>query len=262
MVAIIGAGPAGLSAAEILALRGFQPIVLEKNAFAGGQLQLANKPPKGKDHLVFHRPVSRRFENGAEIRFNIQATPQLVRDLNPYAVIVATGGSAVTPPIEGAGLSHVCTVTEILDGSVRLKNKRVTVIGSGMTGLETAEKLALDGNQLLVVEMLDQIAPGAHFQNLDDVLPRLKKYQANFITHHKLISITADAVILENTATGRRREEKTDHVVLAVGVRSNDKLALELAPHFPRLYTIGDARKVGRIAQAVRDGFDTAWKLV
>lgn len=45
MVAIIGAGPAGLSAAEILALRGFQPIVLEKNAFAGGQLQLANKPP-------------------------------------------------------------------------------------------------------------------------------------------------------------------------------------------------------------------------
>jgi hypothetical protein len=59
-----------------------------------------------------------------------------------------------------------------------------------------------------------------------------------------------------------RREEKTDHVVLAVGVRSNDKLALELAPHFPRLYTIGDARKVGRIAQAVRDGFDTVWKLV
>ncbi|GAB6271369.1 MAG: hypothetical protein STSR0003_12130 [Smithella sp.] len=50
--------------------------------------------------------------------------------------------------------------------------------------------------------------------------------------------------------------------MLAVGVRSNDKLALELAPHFPRLYTIGDARKVGRIAQAVRDGFDTVWKLV
>ena len=45
-IAIIGAGPAGLSAAEILGLRGFKPIVLEKNAFVGGQLQLANKPPK------------------------------------------------------------------------------------------------------------------------------------------------------------------------------------------------------------------------
>jgi len=263
VVVIIGAGPAGLSAAEILGLRGFQPIVLEKNAFVGGQLQLANKPPKKeKISWCFTDLYHAALKNGAEIRFNIKATPQSVRDLNPYAVIVAAGGSAVTPSIEGAGLSHVCTVTEVLDGTVQLKNKRVTVIGSGMTGLETAEKLAEDGNQLLVVEMLDQIAPGAHFQNLDDVLPRLKKYQANFITSHKLIKITADAVILENTATGRRREEKTDHVVLAVGVRSNDKLALELAPHFPRLYTIGDARKVGRIAQAVRDGFDTAWKLV
>ncbi|MCK7477479.1 MAG: NAD(P)-binding protein [Candidatus Moduliflexus flocculans] len=46
VVAIIGAGPAGLSAAEILGLRGFKPIVFEKNAFVGGQLQLANKPPK------------------------------------------------------------------------------------------------------------------------------------------------------------------------------------------------------------------------
>ncbi len=57
-------------------------------------------------------------------------------------------------------------------------------------------------------------------------------------------------------------EEKIDHVVLSVGVNSNDKLAKELEPHFERIYTIGDARKVGRIAQAVRDGFDTAWNLM
>jgi 2,4-dienoyl-CoA reductase-like NADH-dependent reductase (Old Yellow Enzyme family) len=50
-------------------------------------------------------------------------------------------------------------------------------------------------------------------------------------------------------------------VRLAVDVRSNDKLALELGPHFARLYTFGDARKVGRIAQAVRDRFDTAWNM-
>lgn len=44
-VVIVGAGPAGLMSAEVLAKRGFKPIVLEKNAFPGGQLQLANKPP-------------------------------------------------------------------------------------------------------------------------------------------------------------------------------------------------------------------------
>jgi NADH dehydrogenase FAD-containing subunit len=93
-----------------------------------------------------------------------------------------------------------------------------------MTGLKTAEELAEDGNQLFAVEMMDQIAPDAHSQHLDDVLPRLKVYHTDFITSHKLVKITADGIILENTANSQR--------------------------------------KVGRIAQAVSDGFDTAWNLM
>jgi pyruvate/2-oxoglutarate dehydrogenase complex dihydrolipoamide dehydrogenase (E3) component len=131
-----------------------------------------------------------------------------------------------------------------------------------MTGLETAEKLAEDGNSILIVEMMDKIGPGAHSQHLDDVLPRLKSYNVDFITSHKLIKINGEGIILESTTSGQFKEEKADYVVLSVGVRSNDKLAKELGPHFARLYTIGDARKIGRIAQAVRDGFDTAWNLI
>ncbi len=74
VVAIIGAGPAGLSAAEILGLRGFKPIVLEKNAFVGGQLQLANKPPKKeKINWCFTDLYNAAVKNGAEIRFNTEA---------------------------------------------------------------------------------------------------------------------------------------------------------------------------------------------
>lgn len=262
VVAVIGAGPAGLSAAEILGLRGFKPVVFEKNSFVGGQLQLANKPPKKeKINWCFTDLYHAAVKNGAEVRFNTGATLESIKALNPYAVIVATGGQAITPSIEGVNQPHVCTVTEILDGTVKLKGKRIAVIGSGMTGLETAEKLAEDGNRILIVEMMDQIAPGVHSQHVDDVLPRLKEYQTDFITSHKLAKITADRIVLENTENGRQIEEEADHVVLSVGVRSNNKLAGELAPHFERFYTIGDARKVARIAQAVRDGFDTAWNL-
>ncbi|HQP30209.1 MAG TPA: NAD(P)/FAD-dependent oxidoreductase [Deltaproteobacteria bacterium] len=262
VVVVIGAGPAGLSAAEILGLRGFKPIVFEKNAEVGGQLQLANKPPK-KDKInwcftdLYHAAV----KNGAEIRFNSSPTLADIQALDPYAIIVATGGSAIRPPIDGADQPHVCTVTEILDGSVKLTRERVAMIGSGMTGLETAEKLCEEGNRVLVVEMMDQIGPGAHSQHLDDVLPRLKAYNAEFISGHKLVKITTGGIILEDTKTGQRMEHAVDHVVLAVGVRSNDKLAKELRPHFVRLNTIGDARKIGRIAHAVRDGFDVAWNL-
>jgi 2,4-dienoyl-CoA reductase-like NADH-dependent reductase (Old Yellow Enzyme family)/thioredoxin reductase len=262
VIAIIGAGPAGLSAAEISGLRGFKPIVLEKNAFAGGQLQLANKPPKKeKINWCFTDLHNAAVKNGAEIRFSTEATLESIRALNPYAVIVATGGNSVIPPIEGVKQPHVCTVTEILNGTVKLRGKRVAVIGSGMTGLETAEKLAEDGNQIIIVEMLNQIGPDAFGQHLDDILPRLKAYKVDFIAGHKLMKITANSIIVENTSSRQQREEKIDYVVLSVGVKSNDKLAKELQPHFEKVYTIGDARKVGRIAQAVRDGFDTAWNL-
>ena len=263
VVAIIGAGPAGLSAAEICGLRGFTPIVFEKNSFVGGQLQLANKPPKKeKINWCFTDLYHVAVKNGAEVRFNTEATLESIKDLDPYAVIVATGGNAITPPIEGVKQLHVCTVTEILDGTVNLRGKRVAIIGSGMTGLETAEKLAEEDNRILIVEMMDKIGPGAHSQHLDDVLPRLKAYNVDYITGHKLIKITADGITLESTTNGRHRQEKVDNVVLSVGVRSNNKLAKELGPHFARLYTIGDARKIGRIAQAVRNGFDTAWNLM
>jgi len=124
------------------------------------------------------------------------------------------------------------------------------------------EKLAEEGNRVLVVEMMDQIAPGAHLQHVEDVLPRLKAYSADFITGHKLTKISADVIFLESTAGGKCREEKADAVVLSVGVQSNNALAAALQPHFSRLCVIGDARRVGRIPQAVRDGFDTAWNLM
>jgi 2,4-dienoyl-CoA reductase-like NADH-dependent reductase (Old Yellow Enzyme family)/thioredoxin reductase len=262
VIAIIGAGPAGLSAAEILGLRGFKPVVLEKNAFVGGQLQLANKPPKKeKINWCFTDLYNAAVKNGAEVRFNTEATQESIKALHPYAVIVATGGNSIIPPIEGVGLPHVCTVTEILNGTVALKGKRVAVIGSGLTGLETAEKLAEDGNRITIVEMLSQIGPDAFVQHLDDILPRLKAYKVDFIVGQKLIKITADSIIMENTESGQQSEEYIDYVVLSVGVKSNDKLARELQPYVERIYTIGDARKVGRIAQAVRDGFDTAWQI-
>jgi NADPH-dependent 2,4-dienoyl-CoA reductase/sulfur reductase-like enzyme len=261
-VAVIGAGPAGLSAAEVLGMRGFKPIVLEKNSEAGGQLQLANKPPKkDKINWCFTDLLNAARKNGAEIRFNTMATRDIVQALNPYAVIVAAGGVAIRPRIEGVDLPHVATCTEILSGGVKLSGKRVAVIGAGLTGLETAEKLAEDGNQILVVEMLDRIGRDALPQSVDDVVSRLRAYSPTILTSQKLAQIKPDCIVLEQTKTKQRIEQKADYVVLAVGVKSNNALAAELKPYFPRLYTIGDAKKVGRIAHAIRDGFDTAWNL-
>ncbi|MDT8272429.1 MAG: FAD-dependent oxidoreductase [Desulfomonilia bacterium] len=261
-MAIIGAGPAGLAAAEVLGLRGFRPVILEKNAEVGGQLQLANKPPKKeKINWCFSDLASAARKNGAEIRFETTATREAVQALNPYAVIVATGGVAIRPPIVGADLPNVSTYTEILAGSVKVSGKHVAVIGAGLTGLETAEKLAEDGNQIVLVEMLDKIGQDALPQCVDDVVSRLTAHNPTIITSHKLVQVKPGTIVLEHVRSKQRREQPVDHVVLAVGVQSNDVLAQQLRPYFPKLYTVGDARKVGRIAHAIRDGFDTAWNL-
>jgi 2,4-dienoyl-CoA reductase-like NADH-dependent reductase (Old Yellow Enzyme family)/thioredoxin reductase len=261
-VAVIGAGPAGLASAEVLASRGFKVVVFERSGFAGGQLKLAGVPPK-KDKIDWCiqdlEGAARR--KGVEIRFDIDATVAVLEAINPYAVIVATGAHPVVPDIPGVQQENAFTVNEILEGKVKLQGKTVAVIGSGLTGLETSEKLTEDGNRLLVVEMLEEIGPGAYFQNLYDVLGRLKENRPEFLTSHKLVEIREGDIVMEHVKTGRRVTRQVDAVVLSVGVKSDDLPAREMKNRFPRVLVIGDAKQPGRIHNAVRDGFDTAWNL-
>lgn len=259
-VVIIGAGPAGLSAAETLGKRGFKPIILEKQSEAGGQLQLANKPPlKEKIDWCIADLLHAAKQNGAQIRYNTEATPESIASLSPYAVIVATGASSVKPrSIQGVDLPNVCTTTEILNGTVKLSNKKVAVIGSGMTGLETAELLNEQGNRVTVVEMADTIAPGTWMQHIDDCMPRLEAAGTEFFPAHKLCSIQEDSITLQDTKTNQTKKVVTDFVVLSLGVRSDNTLYTLLKSQYPRLYCIGDAEKTGRIADATAQGYSVA----
>ena len=261
-VVVAGAGPAGLSAAEILGRRGFKPVVLESDSGPGGQLRLASVPP-GKDKIewCFEDLEAAALREGAEIRYGCEATPSLIESLDPYAVVVATGGAPVVPRVPGVELENVCTVNDVLGGAVKVEGERVAVIGAGMTGLETAEKLAADGNRVIVVEMAARLGPGVYFQNLEDVLSRLAQYDPEYITSHRLMRIEPGAIMLEHVKTRASLERKVDRIVLAVGVRSEHRLALELKSCRRPVKVVGDARRPGRIACAVRDGFDAAWYL-
>ncbi len=258
-VAVVGAGPAGLAAAEALCARGFKPVVLERSDGPGGQLKLGSVPP-GKDKIFWCvddlENAARR--GGTDIRYNTEATVQVLEALDLYAVLVATGGMPVIPNIPGVDRDFVCTVDQVLDGTVALKGKHVAVIGSGLTGLETALKLVEEGNRVMVVEMASEIGPGAYVQNLDDVMLRLKLYNPVFITSHKLVEIREGRIVLEHVKSGDRATRQVDQVVLSVGVKGDDALAKELKGRFPRVKVIGDAHQVGRIGDAVRDGFDAA----
>ncbi|EDK33732.1 FAD-dependent oxidoreductase [Clostridium kluyveri] len=74
--------------------------------------------------------------------------------LSPYAVFVAEGSSPIIPEsINGIHGKNVFTIVDVLSGKTEIYNKKAAVIGSGMTGLETAEFLASKNNDVTVFEM-------------------------------------------------------------------------------------------------------------
>ncbi len=261
-VAIIGAGPAGLTAANVLGQRGIPCVIWEKGEEVGGQVRLAARTPDKENIAWCYDDLKVKAErSGAELRLGCAADIDALKAIDPRAVIVATGGLPVVPKIAGVEQGHVCTSADILNGSVKLADQRVAIIGSGLTGLETAKKLAASGNQILVVEMLSEIGPNGNRQHVEDALLRLKQYSPTYLTAHKLVEIRADSVVLEDMRRGGTVEERADAVVLAVGVRSNDEICSELRQHFPHVVKVGDACRVGTISDAVHEAFDVAWRL-
>ena len=254
-VLIIGAGCAGLTAAELLSKRGFDVTVLEKESKQGGQLNLASKPPhKEKINWVCEDLLSNAINSGAKVLFDIKADKNIIASYSPEIVITATGGNAIHP--KSFNGDNVVTVTQILNGSIDISNKKVAVIGSGMTGLETSELLVAKGNKVTVVEMADKIAPSAWFQQLDDALPVLEKAGTEFLTSHKLLSVSSSGIELENLKEKKAVAIKVDLVVLSLGVRSDNSLYNDIKNSDSyKVYNIGDSNKIGRIANATESAY-------
>ena len=175
---VVGAGVAGLTAAELLSRRGFDVTVLEKSDEPGGQINLADKPPhKGKLHWCVEDLVTNAVQNGPKIKYSVAADENVIKEYSPEYIIVATGGNAIKP--KAFDKENVVTVTDILNGGVKLSGKNVCVIGSGMTGLETSELLVSQGNKVSVIEMADKSHRVLGFSSLTTLYLSLKRQTQN-----------------------------------------------------------------------------------
>ena len=141
-VAVVGAGPAGLSAAVAAAERGFAVTLFEKDTELGGQFRLAMRVPGKEDFTETLRYFRRRLEVlGVDVRLETEAT---AADLATYdEVVVATG--VVPREIELEGIDHpkVVSYADVLSGAVEV-GKRVAVIGAGGIGVDVSHFLTHD----------------------------------------------------------------------------------------------------------------------
>ncbi len=259
-VIVAGAGPAGLTAAEVLAARGFRVQVYEKAERPGGQLTLAELPPhKEKLGWCTQDLEHAARKNGASIEYGHEVTAEEILEQKPYAVFVATGAVACKPKgIPGADRENVHTSDYALRNSERFAGKTVAIIGSGMTGLETAELLADRGAQVFIIEMAERIAPGTYHQHLDRAVPLLRGKGVAILTGQKLSAIDDQGVTFTDVKSGESQTRQADEVVIAIGVEQVHALYDELKGKQENLFIIGDAGQKGRIASATRSAFDQA----
>ncbi len=263
VVAIIGAGVAGLEAARVLALRGFRPVVLEKSSQVGGQINVANKPPKkDKINWIVDYEMTALEKLSVEVRLNTPATKELLDELSPYAIMIATGAQAVRPAsIPGIDLANVLTVDEALLKGKAISGQKVAVIGSGATGLEAADLFCEQNNEVTIVEMLDKIGGNVYVQHYLDAMDRLSHFEVNYLPSTKLVEILEDAIVLESAETKQQRRQNVDYVVLAMGVASVNEVEALCKSVTEKVVVIGDAKAPGRIESAVRTAFEAAYSL-
>jgi len=138
-IAVVGAGPAGLSAALVASQRGHNVTLIDKADQLGGQLNLAKQVP-GKEEFwglvdYFKRQVAL---SGMALQLNTEATAETLTGFDE--VIIATGVLPRDPQIKGQDAENVHSYIDVLKGNVTVGD-RVAVIGAGGIGFDMAEYL-------------------------------------------------------------------------------------------------------------------------
>ncbi len=249
--AVVGGGLAGMQAAITLKEKGHKVDIYEKEKL-GGQFNLAYLPPNKESLKEIVDYYSGKIKEDNIPVYYKEATPDELAENNYDGIIIATGALPAVPPIKGLKKYYW---TEFLEDEHLPGNEKVLVIGGGLIGMEVASKLVDKNNKVIIVEMLDEIARGMEMIEKAMTLKKLQMKGAEIITGHTVKEIDEDKVLIEGKE-GTKTLEGIEKIVVATGMRSYKPF--EKSDALPEIYTVGDAAKVGKSQDAIREAYELA----
>jgi 2,4-dienoyl-CoA reductase-like NADH-dependent reductase (Old Yellow Enzyme family)/thioredoxin reductase len=274
-VAVVGGGPAGMEAARVMAMRGHDVTLYEKEAHLGGLLNLAALV-KGtdifnlRDLVDYFRGELERL--GVTLRLGEEFTPAIAEATKPDAILVAAGGLPGVVEVPGIDGSNVISAAELRErarlalrvlgpkslGRVTKTwlpvGKRVVIVGGGIQGCETAEFLVKRGRAVTIVEASDRVGMEIPMLQRILLLPWLERKGTEILTEVRYDSISDTGI----TVTGRDGHPRTleaDTIIVALPLRPNPRPAEVLKNMAPEIRVVGDCSQPGLIIDAIADGF-------
>ena len=265
-VVIVGAGPAGLEAARVAALRGHEVIVHEAANDPGGQVRLTAQSPRRAEMIQL---VQWRFEEcermGVSFRFNSFADGDTVLEDAPDVVIVATGGLPHTEVLE-AGDALVVSAWDIIAGDVAPGSNVLIYDDAGdYAALQAAEKIAATGARVELMTRDRNISSEVMSMSLT---PAMRELQARDVT--LTVTWRLDAVhrkgnllkaVIGSDYTGVIRERQVDQVVVNHGTRPFDDVYFELREGSANLGEVDYDALIEGAPQEVTRNPDGAYRL-
>ena len=255
-VLIAGGGPGGLYAAYTAARRGHQVILCEKESEIGGILKSEQAIPFKHEMYELANTYKKLAENaGVEIRVNTEVTPEYAEKENPDVLIIAVGSSPLVPPIKGLDGENVVLVNNYYLEKEKVGDK-VVVFGGGLAGCECAIHLGMEGKEVHIIEMRDELAPDANIRHRPLLLKEINKY-ATVHAGCKGLEVSKEGILCEDKE-GHQMLVEGDSIICALGQRSRRDVVDALRDGAPYVAVIGDASKVSTITNAVYEGYHAA----
>ena len=289
-IAVIGGGPGGMEATRRLREIGHRVTLIEGSERLGGTLRFAGLAYEPNERLLkwLIRGVE---ESGADVRLSTLATPALLRELAPDAVIVATGAVRDMPAIPGADQDHVLSgddlrgmmfgeTSEAIKRKTSLFTRVATKVGAA-TGasanidlvrkathawMPLGDKVVIVGGELVGVELAEFLQERGRDVTVVDEAPRFgvgmtllrrMRILQELEEHGVRLAPGASNIAIGKQAVtwtdaqGEAQQAECDTVVVAKGAHGDTSLADDLSAAGFAVHTVGDANGVGYIEGAM-----------
>ncbi len=265
-VLVVGGGPGGLEAARTAAMRGHEVELHEATRHLGGQVAIAATAPHRSDIGAITHWLSGELERlGVTIRLSSMVDPDVVDEVDPDEVVIATGSTPrrdgfqlATPvmPIPGHGLAHVYSSWDVFGfgGRATVEGPCVVFDDTGtFEAISVADALLETGAEVTMVGRHESIGATLPYPpaTVEAARERLMSGSFDFVGGHHLQAITTDEVLIGVPFTERRRVLPARTVVLVGYNHPNRELASYLDTGLRPVHLVGDVCGTNSIMAAI-----------